>query len=417
MKKIKNMLLSAILLLLIPMVANAATSKFEIKVNNLNTNAITGNFTIANGKIKSITMMNGWENKTGLNYNFYFSNSKIQNGTYVVAVIEVEKTGELVYQVNDLTYHYLKCKQDKFGSYFDNHGNKVDNKTYKKACNISSNTNLKSLKLSTGTLEPNFDSNVTNYTAEVSYTISSINLIGIVEDNKSAISGDINCKLNVGKNICNLIITAEDKTTKTYTINVVRKEQEYTNKPSNPYVIDTSIKDFQIINATLEETFDNNKNDYNIKVDKNAYEIYFKFKMNDVSYTTKPCKISIGTTKCSFTVIPYGSSIKKTYNFYILPLSNQNQTTTNSNNNNNNKNPNLNNPTESNSGDKENNNVVPSLPEQEEITSNNNQEENKKSFFKNINFKIICITILSILIGALLCLILVKYNHKRRFFK
>ena len=96
----------------------------------------------------------------------------------------------------------------------------------------SSDANLNSLTLSSGTLSPSFASGTTNYTASVANGVSSITVTPTVSDATATVevngtpvtsgsaSGTIS--LNPGSNTISVTVTAQDHTTKTYTVTVTR---------------------------------------------------------------------------------------------------------------------------------------------------------------------------------------------------
>ncbi|MFB9279463.1 cadherin-like beta sandwich domain-containing protein [Cohnella cellulosilytica] len=96
----------------------------------------------------------------------------------------------------------------------------------------SSDARLSGLTLSGGSLNPAFASDTTSYTANVAYNVSRITLTSITSDRYAAVkvsgtavpgdaaSGEI--VLSIGDNPIAVTVTAEDGTTKTYTITVTR---------------------------------------------------------------------------------------------------------------------------------------------------------------------------------------------------
>lgn len=92
----------------------------------------------------------------------------------------------------------------------------------------SSNANLNSLKVTNGNnvvaLSPEFNKNTTSYTINVSNDISKVVIDGTPEDTKAKITSGIGEKdLSVGNNSVSIVVQAENGTTKTYNINIVRK--------------------------------------------------------------------------------------------------------------------------------------------------------------------------------------------------
>ncbi len=86
----------------------------------------------------------------------------------------------------------------------------------------SSDATLKGLSISPGTLYPVFDPSVTNYTVTVAPSVNSVAVTALCNHAKAmvAVSGTDN--LVVGKNTVSVTVTAENGTTKVYTIDVTR---------------------------------------------------------------------------------------------------------------------------------------------------------------------------------------------------
>lgn len=99
--------------------------------------------------------------------------------------------------------------------------NKEDKKEVEKE--KSNNNYLSKIELSNGKIE--FNKEVLNYSLDVEYEIENITIYAKTEDSKSLVSGVGDYKLSVGINEIKLIITAEDKSTKEYILNINRKEK------------------------------------------------------------------------------------------------------------------------------------------------------------------------------------------------
>lgn len=112
---------------------------------------------------------------------------------------------------------------------------------------LSTNANLSSVSLSTGTLSPIFSSNTLSYTARVSSTNSSITLAATAADGNATVrvNGQItiagtNISLSTGANTINIEVTAQDGvTTKSYSLIITRQtavetwRQTWYGTPSN----------------------------------------------------------------------------------------------------------------------------------------------------------------------------------------
>lgn len=106
------------------------------------------------------------------------------------------------------------------GSSGDN-GSSSDNGENKKK---SADNSLSSLTLSSGTLSPKFQYNVTNYTAEVDHSVTSVVVSAKTSNAKASVEslkGGEN--LVVGANKIQIVVKAENGVTATYTITVTRK--------------------------------------------------------------------------------------------------------------------------------------------------------------------------------------------------
>ncbi len=112
----------------------------------------------------------------------------------------------------------------------------------------SSNANLSSIKISGIDFE--FKRDNLEYNLEVKNDIESINIEATTEHDKAKVKGNGGQPLNVGENIVNLIVTAEDGTEKTYTIKIKRKD-------NNAYLTNLKISniDFKFDKETLNYEF------------------------------------------------------------------------------------------------------------------------------------------------------------------
>lgn len=82
----------------------------------------------------------------------------------------------------------------------------------------SSNNNLSSLTTSAGELSPKFNSNTSEYSLNLSGDTTSIKISGVSADSKAKISGLGDISLKPGNNTINITVTAENGSTKKYTI-------------------------------------------------------------------------------------------------------------------------------------------------------------------------------------------------------
>ena len=87
----------------------------------------------------------------------------------------------------------------------------------------SNNANLSNLGIKPNDFK-GFKASTTSYDVTVPNDTEKVTVYATAQDKKATIKGNGTQKLKVGKNALNVLVTAEDGTTKTYTINVTREE-------------------------------------------------------------------------------------------------------------------------------------------------------------------------------------------------
>ena len=166
----------------------------------------------------------------------------------------------------------------------------------------SSNTTTKSnnANLSILGIKPNdfkgFTPSKTSYDVTVTNDVEEVTVYATAQDKKATIKGNETKKLNVGKNALNVVVTAEDGTTKTYTINVTREENKNAGNVTSSNTIETSsdnnentqttdLKKLSIKGHTLTPTFSPNVYEYklDVKEDVSSLEIETEGANNNVS--------------------------------------------------------------------------------------------------------------------------------------
>ncbi len=83
----------------------------------------------------------------------------------------------------------------------------------------STDNKLSSLSVSEGTLSPSFSAGTNSYSVSV-LDVSSINISATASDSKATVSGTGTKELTMGSNSFSVVVTAENGSTNTYTINV-----------------------------------------------------------------------------------------------------------------------------------------------------------------------------------------------------
>jgi uncharacterized repeat protein (TIGR02543 family) len=108
---------------------------------------------------------------------------------------------------------------------------------------LSTNANLSGLTLSSGTMNPAFVAETLTYTTSVANSVASLTVTATTSNGQATMtvnghlvgSGAASdaIGLNVGSNTISIVVTAQDGTTRTYTINVKRDEESSTDSPSD----------------------------------------------------------------------------------------------------------------------------------------------------------------------------------------
>jgi len=151
-----------------------------------------------------------------------------------------------------------------------------------KATNKSNNANLSNLGIKPNDFK-GFKISTTSYNVSVPNDVENITIYATAQDKKATITGAGAQKLNVGKNELNVIVTAEDGTTKTYTINVTREEGKNgatenatSNNTTNSVVSqdnknsESDLKKLSIKGYNLTPSFSPNVYEYKVNVTENV---------------------------------------------------------------------------------------------------------------------------------------------------
>lgn len=144
--------------------------------------------------------------------------------------------------------------------------------------NRSTNNSLKSLQVKDYSLNKVDD---THYTLEVKNSVEKIVIEGEVEDGKATVTGLGEVSLKVGENIIDIVVTAENGSTKTYSITVNRRDNHYAIKSikealkdEEEVIIVLGEEDDVIVQNDLEEIKKTEKMIRFSRYDENKEEVY-----------------------------------------------------------------------------------------------------------------------------------------------
>ena len=141
----------------------------------------------------------------------------------------------------------------------------------------SSNNNLSSLTIEGLTLEPSFNSDVLDYTANLEEDLDKLTVTTKTENSKATAKVEGNENLKTGENTIKITVTAEDGTKKTYTVKVTKTSS--TNTPDTTQTTD----DGKLKLKTLEISGVNFSDGFN--PDQYSYELSLNFVVNELNIT------------------------------------------------------------------------------------------------------------------------------------
>ena len=171
---------------------------------------------------------------TGYDVDDNYSNINKSNGTFVITTNENISIDSLV-----VSFNFTVLKDSPAGTYDITLGNtNVANSLSTKTVNttgattsvevvkLSSNNNLSMLTPSTGTFDKAFTPDVTEYKLYVPSGTQTVTFTGTLADNLANTDGFTTFTLTGDTTVITITVTAEDGTTKTYTIEVIREAAE-----------------------------------------------------------------------------------------------------------------------------------------------------------------------------------------------
>lgn len=143
--------------------------------------------------------------------------------------------------------------------------------------NQNSDNKLKSLFVNNAKMSPTFSPDTLNYNVIIANDVTKLDLKYITNDSKATVKVEGNTNLK-DKAVVKVIVTAEDGTTRTYTLNVTKSSDNSTNR-----LILLNVKE-----GSLQEDFDSDKYEYSVTVPKRTKKLTI-----DAIPERKDCKVEI----------------------------------------------------------------------------------------------------------------------------
>lgn len=173
----------------------------------------------------------------------------------------------------------------------------------------SGNNKLSSLSVNGGTLSPKFNSNTESYSISVPYSISSLTINAKAEDAKAKVTISNNNLVAEETTVVKVIVTAENGSTKTYTINATRGKDPNKVLSTNNYLSNLTVS-----TGTLSPSFNKEQENYIVYLPYEIDSIKINTQVEDTRYATVkiegPDKLSTGNNNYKITVTAEDNSTR-----------------------------------------------------------------------------------------------------------
>lgn len=228
-----------ILMIVLPIQVNASSANISVSASDT---VMVGNTVTVTVKLSSSSKIGSWQ--ADLSYDKSYlqltSSSAEAGGTAMANVVangtksktytfkfKALKNGSTKVSVSS----YALFDYDTMGKMNTTSGSKtISIKTKEEIeASYSSNANLKGITVGDYTLSPSFNKDTLEYEVEVPNEVESVNVSASKEDGTSSVTGTGDITLTEGNNKVSIVVTAQKGNTKTYTVNIYRKELDPVN--------------------------------------------------------------------------------------------------------------------------------------------------------------------------------------------
>ncbi|MDR2928332.1 MAG: cadherin-like beta sandwich domain-containing protein [Cytophagaceae bacterium] len=175
----------------------------------------------------------------------------------------------------------------------------------------STDATLASLAVSNGVLTPAFNSAITSYTVNVVNSVAAVNIAATASDAAATVAGAGAHPLQIGENVFNIAVTAEDGiTTKTYTVRIVREG----------YSTQATLADLTVSDCVLAPAFNSAVTGYAAEVASSITAVYITATASHAAATvagTGAKALQMGANLFDITVTAQDGVTTKTYTVNI----------------------------------------------------------------------------------------------------
>lgn len=227
--------------------ATECAGKFDIKTSDATVASLSSNYVFADNETKTIQI------------------STINAGTAVISIIASDVTDYDNNRVTGTKTLKITVSSGNGGAGSNNSNNLVDAKK-------SSDASLKSLSIDNISISPEFKSDVFEYKAEADAGIEKVKINADANDSKANVSGIGEVSVSAGANKLEVIVAAEDGTTKTYVVNLTVKEYE-------PIEVNLKNKKYTVVRKKDDLPDVDLFEDKKIKIGKDEVDGYYNDKL------------------------------------------------------------------------------------------------------------------------------------------
>lgn len=266
--------------------------------------ALSGKIAVSNNlTITSVEVDDIWEGDNEANLDLYTADNK--SGSFAIATIKVKPSiGMSAGSKGTISFSGTKFYD---GNY---EGHSIEDKKLEVKA-ISNVDTLSNITLSTGTLVPNFSSDVLKYSATVN--VSELTISATATDSSATISGDVGkVTLKYGINTFKINVTSEAGNVKIYTIEITRSDGR-----SN----DNSLKSLKIDGNEIE--LEDDVFNYSYEVEKGTEEVKIDAEVNNQkatfveNYGSRTVTLEDGKAKIEIKVKAENGEVK-TYTISVI---------------------------------------------------------------------------------------------------
>lgn len=345
MRKIKYLLLSLLVLILMPISVNAASGTIRVTGTN---QVVVGNRITLKVVLESEKPMVSWEMNLNYDQNYLelVDTTSESNGTKMSSTsttgtrtktykftFRAKKTGSTTVKVS--TYMAIEFEQNQDGTLnevsLSSSGKSVKIITQEELeASYSKDNDLKSLSVEGFEITPAFDKDVTEYSVVVPENTTEITINAEENDKSASVTGAGTQTVTQGTNTFPIVVRAENGSEKTYTLTVevkdanpinvtigdenltVVKIKEYLPVPNAYQETTVNINDFEIPAYTSELTgftlvglkdSSGNIDLYIYNEEDNTYEIYNELKLSNLTiYPVNTDKVLDGYKSGTITI-------------------------------------------------------------------------------------------------------------------